>query len=36
MKVVIIGASTSGLFGAYLLARGGVEVEVYERMNALG
>lgn len=36
MKVIIVGASTSGLFAAYLLAKGGVEVEVYERMNALG
>jgi len=36
MKVVIIGASTSGLFTAYLLAKEGVEVQVYERMNALG
>ena len=36
MKVIIIGASTSGLFAAYLLAKGGIEVEVYERMNALG
>lgn len=31
MKVVIAGASTSGLFAAYLLAKGGVEVEVFER-----
>ena len=36
MKVVIIGASTSGLFAAYLLAKEGVEVEVYERINDLG
>jgi flavin-dependent dehydrogenase len=36
MKVIVIGGSTSGLFAAYLLAKGGVEVEVYERMNALG
>jgi len=36
MKVVIIGASTPGLFAAYLLAKGGVEVEVYERMGTLG
>jgi len=36
MKVIIVGASTSGLFAAYLLAKGGAEVEVYERMNALG
>ncbi len=31
MKVVIAGASTSGLFAAYLLAKAGVEVEVFER-----
>ena len=36
MKVVIVGGSTCGLFAAYLLAKGGAEVEVYERMNALG
>ncbi len=36
MKVIIIGASTSGLFAAYLLAKGGAEVEVYERTNVLG
>src|SRR3974377_907373 len=36
MKAVIIGASTPGLFTAYLLAKGGVEVEVYERMHSLG
>ena len=36
MKVIIMGASTPGLFTAYLLAKGGVEVEVYERMSALG
>ena len=36
MKVIVIGASTSGLFAAYLLAKGGAEVEVYERMKALG
>ena len=36
MKVIIIGASTPGLFTAYLLAKGGVEVEVYERMHTLG
>ena len=36
MKVIIVGASASGLFAAYLLAKGGIEVEVYERMNALG
>jgi flavin-dependent dehydrogenase len=35
MKVIIIGASTPGLFAAYLLAREGVEVEVYERAHAL-
>ena len=36
MKVIVIGASTPGLFAAYLLAKGGFEVEVYERMHALG
>jgi len=36
MKVIVIGGSTSGLFAAYLLAKGGAEVEVYERMNAIG
>ena len=36
MKVIIIGASTPGLFTAYLLAKGGAEVEVYERMHTLG
>lgn len=34
MKVTIIGASVSGLFAAYLLAKEGVEVEVYERADA--
>ena len=36
MKVTIIGASISGLFTAYLLAKEGVEVEVYERGDVLG
>jgi flavin-dependent dehydrogenase len=36
MKVTIIGASISGLFSAYLLAKKGVEVEVYERSDVLG
>jgi flavin-dependent dehydrogenase len=36
MKVIIIGASTSGLFAAHLLSKEGVDVEVYERENALG
>jgi flavin-dependent dehydrogenase len=36
MKVIVVGASTSGLFAAHLLAKGGAEVEVYERMNTLG
>ena len=36
MKVSVIGASVSGLFTAYLLAKKGVEVEVYERGNVLG
>lgn len=35
MKVVIAGASTSGLFAAYLLAKAGIEVEVYERAGVL-
>jgi len=36
VKVSVIGASVSGLFTAYLLAKEGVEVEVYERGNVLG
>jgi len=36
MKVAIIGASLGGLFAAYLLARGGVEVELYERASVPG
>ena len=36
MKVSIIGASTAGLFTAFLLAKEGVEVEVYEMASALG
>jgi len=36
MKVTIIGASTAGLFLAYLLAREGVEVEVYDKAAELG
>jgi flavin-dependent dehydrogenase len=35
MKVRVIGASPSGLFAVYLLAKGGLEVKVYERMNTL-
>lgn len=35
MKVTIIGASASGLFTAYLLAKEGVSVEVYERGDVL-
>ncbi len=35
MKIIIVGASTTGLFAAYLLARAGAEVEVYERSGAL-
>ncbi len=31
MKIIIIGASTPGLFAAYLLARAGADVEVFER-----
>jgi flavin-dependent dehydrogenase len=36
VKVSVIGASVSGLFAAYLLAKEGVEVEVYEREDVLG
>ena len=36
MKVIVIGASISGLYTATLLAKQGVEVEVYDRMDALG
>jgi flavin-dependent dehydrogenase len=36
MKVIIIGASISGLYTATLLAKQGVDVEVYDKMNALG
>lgn len=36
MKVIVAGASISGLFTAYLLAKEGVEVEVYERASILG
>ena len=36
MKVTIIGASLGGLFAAYHLSRGGMEVEVYERSHQLG
>ena len=36
MKVSVIGASVSGLFAAYLLAKEGAEVEVYERGDVLG
>ena len=36
MKVTIIGASISGLFTAYLLAKEGVDVEVYERGDVPG
>jgi flavin-dependent dehydrogenase len=36
MKVIIIGASISGLYTATLLANQGVEVEVYDRVDALG
>jgi flavin-dependent dehydrogenase len=34
MKVSVIGASIPGLFAAYLLAKEGVEVEVYDRADA--
>ena len=36
MKVTIIGASISGIFTAFLLAKEGVEVEVYEKSDVLG
>ncbi|HVP79573.1 MAG TPA: NAD(P)/FAD-dependent oxidoreductase [Thermodesulfobacteriota bacterium] len=36
MKVIIIGASISGLYTATLLAKQGVDVEVYDRMSVLG
>ena len=36
MKVVVVGASISGLFTAYLLAKKGVGVGVYERGKVLG
>ncbi len=35
MKIIIIGASTPGLFAASLLSRAGADVEVYERSGAL-
>jgi flavin-dependent dehydrogenase len=35
MKITIIGASTPGLFAAYLLAQMGANVEVYERSGSL-
>jgi flavin-dependent dehydrogenase len=35
MKIIIIGASTPGLFAASLLSRAGANVEVYERSCAL-
>ena len=35
MKIIIIGASTPGLFAAFLLARSGADVEVYERSGKL-
>lgn len=35
MKIIIIGASTPGLFAASLLAKAGANVEVYERSGAL-
>lgn len=36
MKVTIIGASAAGLFAAYLLAKEGREVEVFERKSSIG
>lgn len=35
MKIIIIGASTPGLFAASLLARAGAKVAVYERSSTL-
>jgi flavin-dependent dehydrogenase len=35
MKIIIIGASTTGLYAASLLSRAGADVEVYERSGAL-
>jgi flavin-dependent dehydrogenase len=35
MKIIIVGASTPGLFAAFLLARAGADVEVYERTGTL-
>jgi flavin-dependent dehydrogenase len=35
MKIIIIGASVSGLFAASLLSKAGANVEVYERSGAL-
>lgn len=36
MDIAIVGASVSGLFSAYLLARGGMSVSLYERFEELG
>ncbi len=36
MNVIVSGASISGLFTAYLLAKEGVKVEVYEKEGLLG
>src|SRR5262245_45401906 len=35
MKIIIIGASTPGLFAASLLSKAGADVDVYERSSAL-
>jgi digeranylgeranylglycerophospholipid reductase len=35
MKIIIIGASVSGLFAASLLSKAGADVEIYERSGAL-
>jgi flavin-dependent dehydrogenase len=35
MKIIIIGASVSGLYAASLLSKTGADVEVYERSGAL-
>ncbi|MGQ9695999.1 MAG: NAD(P)/FAD-dependent oxidoreductase [Thermodesulfobacteriota bacterium] len=36
MKVTVIGASLAGLFLAHALAKEGMEVEVYDKLNRLG
>ena len=34
--VVVVGASSSGLFAASLLAQAGVPVQVYDRLGSVG